>query len=90
MRRKYRDTTFVPGHGKVSNKNSAIFPKECTIALNDYLDKLESMALEWKRQGFSEEAIESAEEIPDSYREYRFKGLYPSNLKTAYQQITMQ
>lgn len=84
LSRKYRDATFVPGHGKVSDHSSA-------IALNDYLDKLESMGLEWKRQGLSEEqAIRSAEEIPDSYQEYKFQGLYPSNLKTAYQQITMQ
>lgn len=84
LRRKYRDTTFVPGHGQVTDQSSL-------IALNNYLDKLESMALEWKKLELSEEeAIKSAEEIPDSYQQYRFKGLYPSNLKTAYQQITMQ
>ncbi len=81
---KYGDATFVPGHGKVSDKTSV-------VALKSYLDELESMALKWKKLGLSEEeAVASAENIPTSYKGYRFKGLYPSNLKTAYQQITIQ
>ena len=84
LRRKYENTTFVPGHGKITDKSSL-------IALNNYLHKLELMALEWKKLGLSEaEAINSAEQIPNNYQKYKFQGLYPSNLKTAYQQITMQ
>ena len=79
----YGDATFVPGHGKISNRTSL-------TELKNYLYELELMAMKWKQLGLSEEeAINSAEEIPASYKEYRFKGLYPSNLKTAYQQITL-
>ena len=84
LRRTYRNATFVPGHGKISDRSAL-------LALNNYLHKLESMALEWKRLGLSEEeAINSAKQIPKSYQQYRFKALYPSNIKTAYQQITKQ
>ncbi|HHP7232563.1 MAG TPA: MBL fold metallo-hydrolase [Xenococcaceae cyanobacterium] len=81
---KYSDATFVPGHGKVTDKSSL-------LALKNYLDELESMALKWQQLGLSEAAaIESAETIPADYQDYRFKALYPSNLQTAYQQITQQ
>lgn len=84
LSRKYRDNTFVPGHGKVTDQTAV-------LALKNYLDQLEAMAVEWKKLGLSEaEAIKSAETIPAPYQAYRFKGLYPSNLKTAYQQIVLE
>lgn len=84
LSRKYRDNTFVPGHGQVTDQTAV-------LALKNYLDQLEAMAVEWKKLGLSEaEAIKSAETIPTPYQAYRFKGLYSSNLKTAYQQIVLE
>ncbi len=81
---KYQDNTFVPGQGKVTVQTAL-------LELKSYLDRLEAMAFEWKKLGLSEaEAIKSAEITPTSDRAYRFKGLYPSNLKTAYQQIVLE
>ena len=81
---KYPDATIVPGHGVVGDRYSL-------DTLKGYLYELELMARKWQELGLSEaEAIASAEAIPEAYQDYRFQGLYPSNLKTAYQQITLE
>jgi len=44
-----------------------------------------------RKLGLSEsEAIASAEDIPQAYQNYKFQGLYPLGLKTAYEQITLK
>ena len=81
---KYSEATIVPGHGEVGDRYNL-------ESLKGYLYELELMARKWQELGLSEaEAIASAGEIPEAYQDYRFQGLYPSNLKTAYQQITLK
>ncbi len=81
---KYPDATIIPGHGEIGDRFSL-------ESLKGYLYELELMARKWQELGLSEaEAIASAEAIPESYQDYRFQGLYSSNLKTAYQQITLE
>ncbi len=81
---KYADATIIPGHGEVGDRYDL-------DSLKGYLYELELMARKWQELGLSEEeAIASAGEIPKAYQNYRFQGLYPSNLKTAYQQITLK
>ena len=80
---KYPDATIVPGHGIIGDRDTL-------ASLNDYFSELESMALQWRKLGLSEEeALASAAEIPAAYQNYRFQGLYPVGLKTAYEQITL-
>lgn len=80
---EYPNTKIVPGHGAIGDRD--------TLAnLKKYLNELEVLALEWKADSLSEEAATaSASEIPDAYQAYKFQELYSSNLKTAYQQITL-
>ncbi|ELS05410.1 Zn-dependent hydrolase, glyoxylase [Xenococcus sp. PCC 7305] len=81
---KYSDATIVPGHGTTGDRYSL-------ESLKGYLYELELMARKWQELGLSEaEALESAAEIPEAYQDYRFQGLYPINLKTAYEQITLK
>ena len=84
LREKYPDATIIPGHGPIGDRLSL-------DSLKGYLYELELMARKWQELGLSEaEAIASAGEIPQAYQNYRFQGLYPRNLKTAYQQITLK
>ncbi len=84
LEKTYSNAKLIPGHGPITD--SLALGK-----LKHYLDRLESLAMDWKEQKFSEEeAINSASTIPEVYQNYKFKALYQSNLKTAYQQITME
>ena len=83
LMQEYPNTKIVPGHGEIGDRSNL-------MSLKSYLTELEYLARGWKRNSLSESAaIESASEIPATYQNYKFKGLYPSNLKTAYQQITL-
>lgn len=74
--------TVIPGHGVVTDLSGVQAQKQ-------YFDDLEQLALAWQVQGLSQEvAIASSLEIPESYQDYLFQGLYPGNLEIAYQQIT--
>jgi cyclase len=79
---KYPDAKIVPGHGAVSDRR-------IVSAQKAYLDHLETLALGWKEKGLSQEqALQQAAVLPSKYSNYRFQALYPSNLETAFQQIT--
>ena len=81
---KYSEATIVPGHGAIGDRFTL-------DSLKDYLSELELMARQWQKLGLSEaEVISRNSKIPEVYQDYKFQGLYPSNLKTAYQQITLQ
>lgn len=79
----YPTATVLPGHGPVTDQQGL-------VELKGYFDNLEQLAFSWKEQSLSqEEAIASAAEPPASYSGYRFQGLYPGNLETAYQQFVV-
>jgi cyclase len=81
---RYPKAQVVPGHGPVTDRQGLTTFKQ-------YLDSLEKLALTWKAQSLSkEQAIASAAKIPDAYQGYKFQALYPGNLETAYQQITLE
>ena len=81
---KYSEATIIPGHGAIGDRDTL-------DTLKAYLNELELMARKWQELGWSEtEVLERAAEIPEAYQDYKFQGLYPSNLKTAYQQITIK
>jgi hypothetical protein len=57
--------------------------------LQRYFDDLEKLALSWKQQSLTQEqVVERFATVPAPYKDYKFQGLYKSNLETAYQQIT--
>ena len=78
----YPTATILPGHGPVSDRTDL-------ETLQGYLDYLETLALQWQADGVSQEAAIEQTTIPDAYADYLFQGLFPSNLTTAYQQITL-
>lgn len=79
---QHADAKIVPGHGQVSDR-------QALLAQKAYFDNLEELALGWKKAGLSQEqALKQAQKLPVQYSNYRFQALYPSNLATAYQQIT--
>ncbi len=83
MINNYSNAKIVPGHGAVSDIGSV---KE----LRSYFGDLEKLALTWKQEGLSKEsALKNSASIPVAYENYKFQALYPSNLETAYQQITL-
>jgi cyclase len=83
LNQNYPNTKIVPGHGNIGDRNTL-------ITLNNYFSELETIALKWKTSGLSEAAaIKSAEAIPAKYQDYKFQSLYPTNLKTVYEQITL-
>jgi cyclase len=83
LSQNYPNTKIVPGHGSIGDRDTL-------IALNNYFTELETIALKWKTEGLSEAAaIKSASAIPPEYKDYKFQRLYPTNLKTAYEQITL-
>jgi cyclase len=83
LSQNYPNTKIVPGHGRIGDRDTL-------TALNNYFTELETIALKWKNEGLSEAAaIKSASAIPPEYKDYKFQSLYPTNLKTAYEQITL-
>jgi len=78
----YSTATILPGHGPVSDRTHL-------TTLKDYLEQLETWALQWQAAGLSEaEAVEQTS-LPDPYSDYLFQALFSGNLEVAYQQITL-
>ncbi|MEG3438887.1 MBL fold metallo-hydrolase [Pannus brasiliensis CCIBt3594] len=79
----YNTAKIVPGHGAVTDVNGL-------KSLQTYFNDLTRLALGWKEKGLSEEmAVKTSSEIPAAYKNYKFQAMYPLNLQTAYQQITL-
>lgn len=79
----YADSMILPGHGLVTDSKGL-------VTLKRYFDELEQLALSWKEQSLTkEQVLERFGQTPAAYKDYKFQGLYKSNLETAYQQITL-
>ncbi|HBE16711.1 MAG TPA: MBL fold metallo-hydrolase [Cyanobacteria bacterium UBA11149] len=79
----YPDATILPGHGAVTNRQGL-------QSLSRYFQDLEKLALTWKKESLTKEQVLARfAQVPAAYKEYKFQGLYQSNLETAYQQITL-
>jgi cyclase len=78
----YPTAKIVPGHGPVSDRNDL-------NTLKSYLEALETLAMSWKTTELTQAAALAQTKLPDTYQDYLFQGLFPSNLETAYQQITL-
>lgn len=80
---KYSEAIIVPGHGIVTNSSGL-------EKLNQYFTDLEKLAKIWKDQSLTQEqAIASASQVPEAYKNHKFQGLYQGNLETAYQQFVL-
>ncbi|OYQ64490.1 MBL fold metallo-hydrolase [Pseudanabaena sp. SR411] len=78
----YPEAKVVPGHGDVTDVTGL-------QAQQAYFSWLERQALEWKGQILSkEQVLEKFAKIPDAYKDYKFKAIYPLNLDSAYEQFT--
>jgi len=78
----YPEARVVPGHGDVTDVTGL-------QAQQAYFSGLERLALEWKSQILTkEQVLEKFAKVPDMYKDYKFKGLYPANLDSAYEQFT--
>lgn len=78
----YPAAKVVPGHGDVTDVTGL-------QAQQAYFSWLERQALEWKGQILSkEQVLEKFAKIPDAYKDYKFKAIYPLNLDSAYEQFT--
>ncbi|WP_434687711.1 MBL fold metallo-hydrolase [Pseudanabaena minima] len=78
----YAAAKVVPGHGDVTDVTGL-------QAQQAYFSWLERQALEWKGQILSkEQVLEKFAKIPDAYKDYKFKAIYPLNLDSAYEQFT--
>ncbi len=78
----YPEAKVVPGHGDVTDVTGL-------QAQQAYFSRLERLALEWKSQILTkEQVLEKFAKVPDMYKDYKFKGLYPANLDSAYEQFT--
>lgn len=79
---EYPTATILPGHGPISDRTSL-------ETLQGYLEMLETLALQWKEEGLSQEEAIAQTTLPDEYADYLFQGMFPNNLETAYHQITL-
>jgi glyoxylase-like metal-dependent hydrolase (beta-lactamase superfamily II) len=78
---EYPTAKMMPGHGPMGDRTAI-------ESLQGYFKTLETLALDWKAKGLSQQqAIKTP--LPKEYANYLFKGMFPSNLETAYQQITL-
>jgi glyoxylase-like metal-dependent hydrolase (beta-lactamase superfamily II) len=78
----YPEAKVVPGHGDVTDVTGL-------QAQQAYFSWLERTALEWKSQILTkEQVLEKFAKVPDAYKDYKFKGLYSTNLDSAYEQFT--
>jgi glyoxylase-like metal-dependent hydrolase (beta-lactamase superfamily II) len=78
----YPESKVVPGHGDVTDVTGL-------QAQQSYFSWLERLALEWKGQILTkEQVLEKFAKVPDAYKDFKFKGLYPTNLDSAYEQFT--
>ncbi|MDV3002022.1 MAG: Hydroxyacylglutathione hydrolase [Chroococcopsis gigantea SAG 12.99] len=79
----YASAKMVPGHGPITDISGV-------KSLKAYFADLEKLALSWKQEGISKEvALKNNANIPSAYQDYKFQAMYPGNLETAYQQITL-
>jgi glyoxylase-like metal-dependent hydrolase (beta-lactamase superfamily II) len=77
----YPEAKVVPGHGDVTDITGL-------QAQQSYFNWLERTALEWKGQILTkEQVLEKFAKIPDAYKDYKFKAIYPLNLDSAYEQF---
>ena len=78
----FPEAKVVPGHGDVTDVTGL-------QAQQAYFSWLERTALEWKAQILTkEQVLLKFAQVPDAYKEYKFKGLYSTNLESAYEQFT--
>ncbi|PZV13561.1 MAG: MBL fold metallo-hydrolase [Pseudanabaena sp.] len=78
----YSGAKVVPGHGDVTDVTGL-------QAQQAYFSWLERLALDWKGQILSkDQVLEKFAKVPDTYKDYKFKGLYSTNLESAYEQFT--
>lgn len=78
----YPEAKVVPGHGDVTDVTGL-------QAQQAYFSWLERTALEWKAQILSkEQVLEKFAKVPDAYKDFKFKAIYPLNLESAYEQFT--
>lgn len=78
----FPEAKVVPGHGDVTDVTGL-------QAQQAYFSWLERTALEWKAQILTkEQVLEKFAKVPDAYRDYKFKDIYPLNLESAYEQFT--
>lgn len=78
----FPEAKVVPGHGDVTDVTGV-------QAQQAYFNWLERQALEWKSQVLSkEQVLERFATLPDTYKDYTFKAIYPLNLESAYEQFT--
>jgi glyoxylase-like metal-dependent hydrolase (beta-lactamase superfamily II) len=78
----FPDAKVVPGHGDVTDVTGL-------QAQQAYFNWLERTALEWKSQILSkEQVLKKFAEVPAVYKDYKFKGLYSTNLESAYEEFT--
>lgn len=77
----YPTATVLPGHGSITDAEGLQQQKE-------YVDYLEAIALEWRDTGITQEEAMATTNLPPEYAEYKFQGLFPTNIEAAYQQIT--
>ncbi len=78
----FPEAKIIPGHGDATDVTGL-------QAQQAYFSGLERLALEWKGQILTkEQALEKFAKVPDLYKDYKFKGLYPINLESAYEQFT--
>jgi glyoxylase-like metal-dependent hydrolase (beta-lactamase superfamily II) len=78
----YPTAKVVPGHGDVTDITGL-------QAQQAYFSWLERTALEWKAQILTkEQVLEKFAKVPDAYKDYKFKAIYPLNLDSAYEQFT--
>ncbi|MCY7331670.1 MAG: MBL fold metallo-hydrolase [Pseudanabaena sp. CAN_BIN31] len=77
----FPEAKVVPGHGDVTDVTGL-------QAQQAYFSSLERTALEWKSQILTkEQVLQKFAKVPDAYKEYKFKGLYSTNLESAYEQF---
>ncbi|NUN63705.1 MBL fold metallo-hydrolase [Pseudanabaena biceps] len=78
----YPEAKVVPGHGNVTDVTGL-------QAQQAYFNWLERQALEWKSQILTkEQVLEKFAKVPDAYKDFKFKAIYPLNLESAYEQFT--
>ena len=78
----FPDAKVVPGHGDVTDVTGL-------QAQQSYFNWLERTALEWKSQVLSkEQVLKKYAEVPAVYKDYKFQGLYSTNLESAYEEFT--
>jgi len=78
----FPDAKVVPGHGDVTDVTGL-------QSQQAYFNWLERTALEWKSQVLSkEQVLKKYTEVPAVYKDYKFQGLYSSNLESAYEEFT--